>query len=377
MRYNVVVIGGGISGISIAYFLAEKGVERVVVIESNYLGGGSTFKCAGGIRASFTSREHVVLMKKSIELWGELAEKYGFPYKRSGYLWLIEREKDYIKFERIRDFHNKLGLETRFVDQDFVKDVAPAVDTSRLVAALYDPLAGKTSPFKSLHALYLASKKNGVEYRVGERVISILAGKGTIVGVRIGKEDIKSEFVVVAAGAWSKELLKTVNVDIPLQPVPHHAAITEEYGRAFDPLLVDVSTGAYTVQTSHGHVLMGVEIEEEPGATPVVRSDFLSKLVKVWSKWLPWLMDSNILRYWVGYYVMSPDHHPILGPVEGIEGLYVATGFSGHGFMMGPVVGDEISEWIINGMPSINETKNLTLSRFKEGRLIYEQAVIG
>lgn len=319
----------------------------------------------------------MVLMKRSIELWGELAAKYGFPYKRSGYLWLIEREDDYTKFERIKEFHNRLGLETRFVDQNFVESVAPTVDTSRLVAALYDPLAGKASPFKSLHALYLASKRRGVEYRVGERVTSILGEGGKVSGVRTVKGDVRSESVVVAAGVGSRELLKTVNVDAPLQPVPHHAAITEEYGRAFDPLLVDVSTGAYAVQTSHGHVLMGVEIKEEPNAAPVVRLDFLSKLVKVWSRWLPWLVESNILRYWVGYYNMTPDHHPILGPVEGVEGLYVATGFSGHGFMMGPVVGDEVSEWIVNGAPSIKEAKKLALSRFREGRLIHEKAVIG
>ena len=377
MRYDVVVVGGGIVGVSTAYFLAEKGVKRVLVLESNYIGGGSTFKCAGGIRASFTSRVHVILMKKSIELWGKLAALYGFPYRRSGYLWLIDNEEDYEKFREIQRFHHSLGLKTSFAAEDFVQEVAPALEASKLVAAYYDPLAGKASPFKSLQALFLASRDMGVEYRIGITANRLVSSDGKILGVETSKGILKADNVVLAAGTNTSSLLQGIGLSIPLEPLPRHAAITEEYGRAFDPLLVDVSTGAYSVQTSHGHVLMGVGVEERPGGPALERYDFLPKLLSVWTKWLPWLAEAHILRYWVGYYVMTPDHHPVVGPISRVEGVYVASGFSGHGFMMAPITGHEIAEWITSGKPSISETRELAPERFEMGKLIHEKAVIG
>ncbi|ABL78336.1 NAD(P)/FAD-dependent oxidoreductase [Thermofilum pendens] len=375
--YDVVIVGGGIVGVSLAYRLAEEGAGRVLLLEKGYLGGGSTFRCAGGIRASFTSREHIVLMKRSIELWGELREKLGVKYERSGYLWLISRERDVERFKEYSRVHNSFGVETRFVDEDFVKRVAPYVDTSSMVAALYDPLAGKASPFDAVYKQFLAARSLGVEFAVGREVDSVRVERGEARGVVVGNELIPARSVVVAAGAESVFLLRRSGVELPLAPVPHHAALTEEFGRLFDPLIIDVETGAYAVQTFHGHVLMGVEVEEEPFARPVVKLEFLEKVVSTWSKWLTWLPGANILRYWVGYYEVTPDHHPILGPVDGVENLYVATGFSGHGFMMAPVVAEELAEWIKSGKPKSEEAARLTLARFKEGRLIKELAVIG
>jgi sarcosine oxidase subunit beta len=376
MRAEVVVVGGGITGVAVAYFLAERGFERVVVFERSYLGSGSTFKCAGGIRASFTSREHIVLMKRSIELWGELSRRLGIKYARSGYLWLASREEDLERLKRYSSIHNQFGVSTRFVEPGEVEEMAPALDTSRLVGALYDPLAGKASPFDAVHKLYLASREMGVEYRF-EEVGKILVEGGAARGVASSGGITEAESVVVAAGVWSRQLLEPLGVSLPVEPEPHHAALTEEYGRLFDPLIIDLESGAYAVQTFHGHVLMGVEIPEQPSWEPGERLAFLSKVVRVWSRWLPWLPSANILRYWVGHYEVTPDHHPVLGPVGSIENLFVATGFSGHGFMMGPVVGEELASWVASGAPRTEEAAHLTLRRFEEGRLIKELAVIG
>lgn len=376
MRAEVVVVGGGIIGVSAAYFLAESGARSVVVYEKNYLGSGSTFKCAGGIRASFTSREHIVLMKRSIELWGELASKMDIKYRRSGYLWLASKERDLERLKSYSSIHNSFGVPTRVVGEDFIKDIAPYVDTSRLAGALFDPLAGKASPFDSVLRLYAESRKMGVDFRF-EEVTGLLTRDDSVEGVRTRSGSTAAEHVVVAAGVWSRRVLETVGVELPLVPEPHHAVVTEEFGRLFDPLIIDVESGAYAVQTFHGHVLMGVEIPEMPSWDPKPRLDFLEKAVRVWSKWLPWLPNANLLRYWVGHYEVTPDHHPVLGPVGSIENLYIATGFSGHGFMMGPVVGEELASWVLRGHSKTQEAQNLTIERFREGRLIKELAVIG
>ncbi|WP_288004799.1 FAD-binding oxidoreductase [Thermofilum sp.] len=375
--YNLVIVGGGIIGVSLAFRLAEQGFGKILLVERNYLGSGSTFRCAGGIRASFTSREHIVLMKRSIELWGELKEKLGVKYSRSGYLWLTHREEDLEKIKGYMRIHHMFGLDTRLVGEDFVKEVAPYVDTSKMVGALFDPLAGKASPFDSLYKQFLAAKSLGVEFLIGKEVTRIDIENGAAKGVLIDGEKIPARNVAVTAGAYSVYLLERNGIKIPLTPVPHHAALTEDFGRLFDPLIIDVASGAYAVQTFHGNVLMGVDVEEKPFGELSVKLAFLEKVVSVWSKWLPWLPNVNILRYWPGYYEMTPDHHPIIGPVMPIENLYIATGFSGHGFMMAPVVAEEMASWITSGRPRSQEAGNLVLSRFEEGKTVKELAVIG
>lgn len=377
MRYEVAIIGGGITGLSTAFSLAKRGVNKIVVFERGYLGSGSTFRCAGGIRASFTSREHIVLMRRSIELWGEWARELGIKYSRSGYLWLSSSEQGYDKLKRYMRIHNENGVPTRMVDEGFIREVAPHLSTESLVGALYDPLAGKASPFDTVYKLYMASRRLGVEFQVGESVASIRVDGSAAVGLETSRGVVEAENIVVAAGAYAGELLKPIGVDPSITPVPHHAAITEEFDRLFDPLIIDFESGAYAVQTFHGNVLMGVEVPEKPFGELRVSLEFLNKVVKEWSRWLPWLPGSNILRSWSGYYEITPDHHPVLGPAGGYDNLFVAGGFSGHGFMMGPVVGEIMADWLLRGEPSISEAKNLLLERFQTGKLVHELAVIG
>jgi len=376
VRADVVVIGGGITGLATALNLARRSVGRVVVVERGYLGAGSTFKCAGGIRASFSSEEHVVLMKRSIELWGELSKELGFYYERGGYVWLLTREEQLETFKELMSFHNSLGLPTRLLDPDELGEIVPSLDTSRVVGALYDSLAGKASPFEALHSMYLEARMLDVEFLTHTEAHRLVVEEGSVKGVETNKGEIAANVVVVATGYGTRKLLETAGIFVPLENVPHHALITEPYAETFKPLLVDVSTGAYLVQVKYGNFLMGVEVEEEPGAEPTPRADFIPKVLRVWSNWLPWLPNTVVLRYWTGYYVMTPDKHPVIGPT-GVEGLYVAAGFSGHGFMMAPVVAEELTNWILEGKPRTEQASRLTLSRFAEGRLIHEKIVIG
>jgi len=377
LKTDVVIIGGGISGISTAFWLIKRGIKNVVVVEKAYIGSGSTFKCATGIRASFTSEEHVVLMRESINLWKALSQELGFSYMRGGYVWLLSNEDQLKAFRELSRIHNSFGVPTRIISVEDVEKLVSKIDTRSILCALYDPLAGKADPFEALYSMAGFLRSAGVRILQQVEATRILQNGPQVVGVETTKGIIQGPIVVVAAGYETRGLVKTVDVDLPLKNVPHHAVITEAYKRAFDPLLVDAASGSYLVQTFHGGFIMGTEIKEREEAQPTPRVDFLYKVASVWIKYLPWLRNVNFLRYWVGYYVMSPDNHPIIGPLPEIDGLYVAAGFSGHGFMMGPIVGKILAEWIIDGKPSIPQAARLSYKRIEEGKLIHEKAVIG
>ena len=377
MKYDVVIIGAGINGVYTALELLDRGVEKIAIIEKNYPGSGGTFRCATGIRASFTSREHVVLMKRSIEKWKELSSRFDFPFVQGGYVWLLSREEHLQSFKEYVRFHHSLGVPTRIVEPDEIRELVPSIKTDSLIAGVHDPIAGKSNPFTALLNVLEYLRKNGVEVKYPERVEKILVEDGRVKGVLTEKSIIEADNVLVAAGYGSREILRSCSIDAPINNLPKHALITEKYKEVFKPLLVDWETASYMVQTVSGGFLIGAELEEEYNKPPINRVEFLYTAVKIWSRYFEWFPSTHIIRYWTGYYVMTPDHHPILGPVKGVEGLYVSTGFSGHGFMIAPAASEAVAEWIVKGRPSIREAENLTLERFKEGKLIHEIAVFG
>jgi len=377
MKLNTVIIGGGISGICTAYHLAENNVKNIAVIEKNYLGSGSTFRCATGIRASFTSEEHITLMKKSIELWKKLSEKHQFHYTRGGYLWLIKNKKQLEFFKKCIALQNSLGVPTRILEVEEIEKLVPRINKKDIIAAAYDPIAGKADPFEVIFKLAKACRQRGVKILTDTEAEKIIVKNGRVTGVETSKGLIETSTVIVAAGHETRKLLGKINIQIPLENTPHHILITERFREAFKPLVIDWTTSSYIVQTKEGNFIMGTEIEEKPNTKPTTRIDFIPKIIKTWTKHLSWLKAVRILRYWTGYYVTSPDKHPIYGPIEEVEGLYVAAGYSGHGFMMGPITGKIITEWILNGKPSIPQAEKLTLKRIRENKLIKEIAVIG
>jgi len=377
LKAEICIIGAGATGLMTAYFLSKFGEEDIIILEKDYPGSGSTFRCATGIRASFTTEEHIVLLRHAIDLWKELSDKLGFFYKRGGYLWLFTREKDVEAFKEFSKLHNKYGVPTRIVTPEEVKELVPQINVDPIIAALYDPLAGKADPFETIFALHSYCVKHGIRIMLNTKALELKVRNKEIIGVKTNKGEIECSNVVVAAGYGTRELVKTAGIDLPLENEPRHALITEFFKPVFDPLLIDWANSAYIVQTKSGAFLIGAEVHEKPGNPLSPRLDFLIKAAKTWTQFFPWLREVNILRYWQGYYVMSPDKHPIIGPIDEINGLYIAAGYSGHGFMMSPCVGEALAEWIVKGKPSYSQAERLTYQRIKEGQFIKELAVFG
>ncbi len=384
IKTKVLIIGGGISGLSIAYNLAIRGERDIIVVEKDYLGAGSTGRCATGIRASFTSREHVVLMKHSIELWKEYAKgelgKHGLYYDQGGYIWLASREKTAKTMEDLVKLHNSLGVPTRIIDLKELRKIVPPIETRGIISVMLDPTAGKSYPFDTLFSFYNLLRKKGVRIFIHTRVEKILYKGEQAYGVKTNNGEINAETIVVAAGAFTRKLLEPLGIKIPVKNMPRHVMLTEAYKPAFRPLVIDWDSPGvpYIVQTKEGSFFIGRDIEEEPELSLYSqRIDFMPKAVKPLVRFFPWLKNTRILRYWIGYYITTPDHHPIYGPIKDYRNIYIATGFSGHGYMMGPVTGKIIAEWILDGKPSIKAAEKLVLERFEKGMLIKELAVVG
>jgi len=375
---NVAIVGGGSTGLMTAYYLAKEGVKDIHVFEEKYLGFGSTGRCAGGVRASFASDVHIKLMKESIRRWLSLREEIsGLEFVQDGYLWLLTTEELVEFHKKLSAYQNSLGVPTRMLDRDEIRDLIP-IELNDVLAALYDPMAGKASPLKFLWAVRRKLRELGVTIHEYTSVtdVRVSSGRARSIVVDRMREIQVNEHVVIAAGVWSKDLLGKLGIKIPLKKDPHHLLVTEKYVQFIRPLVIHKETGSYIVQHETGSLLVGAEFPV-PEEDMSLRYGYLKKAVTIMSRYFPQILGTNLLRVWVGYYEVTPDHHPIVGAVPFIENLVTATGFSGHGYMMAPIVGEELKNIILEGKPRIPETKELRLERFEEGKLLKESAIFG
>ncbi len=379
MRAGVAIVGGGSTGLFAAYYLRRLGYEgEVVILDRSYLGSGSTGRCAGGIRASFTSDVHVALMRESIKEWLRLRDEAGLPFRQSGYLWLLTTEELVKQHEALQRLHNQLGVPTRMLYGEEVLNVVPSMKLGDVIAALHDPTAGKISPLKTVWIMRKNLLKLGVkilEY-VGVEEIVTKGGEAVTLKVSGGGEVDVEDGVIVAAGYWSKELLGPLGYEPPLKGDPHHLMITEKYAPFIEPLVIHKASGSYIVQVSSGGVILGTEYPV-PENDLSIHLGFIGRAVRYMSRYFPQILEANLLRVWTGYYIKTPDHHPIIGRVPGYSNIYFATGYSGHGFMMAPIVGKELANYVMKGWPSLSETRKLVPERYERGELLEEKAIFG
>ncbi len=379
MRAGVAIIGGGSTGLFAAYYLRRLGYEgEVVILDRSYLGSGSTGRCAGGIRASFTSEVHVALMRESIKEWLRLRDEAGLPFRQSGYLWLLTTEELVKQHEVLQRLHNRLGVPTRMLYGEEVLSVVPSMKLGDVIAALHDPTAGKISPLKTVWIMRRNLLKLGVKIHEYVGVEEIVTKEGEAVTLKLsggGEVDVEDS-VIVAAGYWSKELLRPLGYEPPLKGDPHHLMITEKYAPFLEPLVIHKASGSYIVQVGSGGVILGTEYPV-PENDLSIHLGFIGRAVRYMSRYFPQILEANLLRVWTGYYIKTPDHHPIIGRVPGYSNIYLATGYSGHGFMMAPIVGKELANYVMKGEPGLPETRKLVPERYERGELLEEKAIFG
>ena len=372
---DVVIIGGGITGLSTAYYLAKEGLRNIVVIEKSYLGSGSTGRCGTGIRQQFTTREHIILMRESVKLWKEWENNLpkSVHFRQGGYLWLLKENeidtyKEYVRLQNI------LGVDSRIIDKDDIKLIVPDINTEGIAGASWCPSDGNAYPFDTIDALRIALKQFGVSIRQFEEVKDVKVKSGIIQQVITDKEKFNTHFVVDAAGFGARKVARMVGIDLPLKLYRHQIAVSEPVKVFLEPMVVKGEL--YFTQTYRGRIIGGTDLNEQPTESLSSTDEFLPQFAKEILSVLPTISSLNVMRQWAGFYVVTPDHHPILGGT-GLPGFVLGVGFSGHGFMLGPVVGKLLATYIMHGTMYLPEANNLGLERFRSGRLIQEKAVIG
>jgi sarcosine oxidase subunit beta len=376
---DVVIVGGGIVGASIAYHLTRKGVRDVIVCERDRLGAGSTGKNAGGIRLQFSSEINVRLSQHALPRIERFAEEIGTDphFHQVGYLFLITEERDVAPFERSLELWKRLGVPARRLDAAEAHDLFPSARTDDVRFATFCAKDGYADPSSMLAGYVARAREGGAQFVEQCAVTKVMCEKGRVVGVRAGDDEIAAPTVVDAAGPWAAEVAKLAAIDLPIQPLRRHIFVTETVpglDRDF-PLTIEFASSLYAHRESGGVLLGMADPNEKPAFDDSVNWDFMPTVVERALARFPILERTSIKTGWAGLYEDTPDKHPILGPVDGVDGFICAAGFSGHGIMHAPVTGELIADLIADGRTSF-DISALRASRFREGQLVREHNVI-
>lgn len=380
---DIVVVGAGAVGASAAYHLATAGVGSVLVLEREPVAGtGSTGRCAGGFRHQFSSRINIALSLASIPLIVNFEATHGLPLDVSvdGYVFVSRSDRTWSELRQHVSLQQELGVRTALLTPDELAEVVPGLSLDGVRGATYCPDDGVADPSGLTLGYLTAARRAGAEVRFSSNVARLEVARGRVVGVELSSgEEVATGVVVNAAGPWASPLAATAGVDLPVRPLARTVVVTDGFvGRPTRrTLVVDSDTGFYFHREGSG-VLMGMgAADERPGFDWAPGDEFVSEeLLPTAVSVFPPLSEASLARAWHGYYEMTPDAHPILGPLEDLPGLLLANGFSGHGFQHAPIVGQLLAEWVRDGAPHTVDVTALTFDRFGSARVLEERAVV-
>ena len=378
---DAVVIGGGIIGASIAYHLACQKPGKIILLErETLLGTGSTGRCAGGFRCQFSTETNIRLSLLSIPRILAFQDELDWPVDvhQNGYLFLHTGPAEADAFRNSIALQNRLGAPSEFLEPQDIARIAPHVSLDGVVGGSYCSQDGIADPNGMTQGYADAARRLGVEIRTGVAATGIRSSRGRIEGVETTGGYVPTGTVINAAGPHAREVASWAGIDLPVYPQRRHVYTTFPFAQApADYLMViDFSTTFYFHRESGG-VLMGMaDANEPPSFSLAVNPDFLEKVLEVGLKRYPDLACAGINRAWAGLYEMSPDAHPILGKVHEPEGLYLANGFSGHGFQHAPAVGKLLAEEVVLGDARTLDLTPLRLDRFRRQGAIREINVV-
>ncbi len=369
-RAQVVIIGGGVTGTATAYYLAKNGISDVVLIEADYLSSGSTGRCGGGIRQQWSERMNVRLAMRSVQHFKNFENEVGqeIEYFQGGYLLLAYTDDEVALFEKNVSMQQSEGLDVDLYTFEETSKKFPFMNLSGMKVAAYCPSDGHANPHLTTFGYARAAQKMGVEIQTHTRAESIEVKNDRVVAVVTSRGRIETGTVVNAAGGYSREIGLMAGLDLPTESYRHQIFVTEPLEHILNPLVISFEHNFYIRQTTAGNFIMGQGDKDElPGhdITPTWR--FLKEMTAKMPRFFPFLKDIRVLRHWAGLYNMSPDAQPIIDKSDKIEDFYMAIGFSGHGFMLAPAVGEALAEWIAWGEPKSVDISNLSLQRFKHG----------
>jgi sarcosine oxidase subunit beta len=411
---DVVIIGSGIVGSSVAYHLAQAGCTNVLVIEREaHQGKGSTGKSMGGVRAQFSTPVNIQMSRYSIDFFSKFDEVVGHPadYRAHGYLFCATTEShlNYLKDNRVRQL--ALGVNNvELVSPAEISEIVPQLRADDILGGTFCPTDGFVDPHSVMMGFMLNARARGARLWLDTQVTGIQVDSGSadgtsasrfekafapsnangtsalpgsagrISGVMTSRGFVSTRVVVNAAGAWAAEVAKMAGAELPVEPLRRQLVPTEPFDqlpRRF-PMVIDMSTGFHFRREGKGILLAWNDPEETPGFKTEFDPAFVEKILTHAAARVPCLIDAEVnpRRAWAGLYEMTPDHHAVIGPAPNVEGLYFVNGFSGHGVMHSPASGRIAADLILQGRSDLIDAKQLSVERFATGRLLEETAVL-
>lgn len=382
---DVLIIGGGILGLSLAYHLARLGARDVTVIEQRYLTYGASGRNGGGVRMQWSTATNIELMQESIDLCKRFVTDLGVNVwlRQGGYLFLAQTEGEREKMERNVALQNRCGVPTRMLTPREAQSIVPELEVSSVVAACFNQRDGVVFPWPFLWGYAKEAAARGVAIHTFTRVEDITPAGREGYEVRTGRGTIRARRVVLAAGAWSPPIARLVGVDLPAHPERHEILASEPLKPFLGPMVSLLSSGLYFSQSMRGEIITGITLKHETptGAdadTVHMGSSlrFLTEIAKELTRFVPRLASVKVMRQWAGCYDITPDGNPLVGEAPGLPGFYLCSGFMGHGFMMAPVVGKYYAAYLAKGERH-EFFDRWHLERFRDGKVEAEDMIIG
>jgi len=344
---DVVVIGGGVVGCATAWYATRRGAS-VLLVEKESIGRGASGRTGGGIRQSSRVSEEIPLAIASVAMFPGLSDELGLDieYRQAGNLRLIQSPEFVPTMQADIVRQQKLGLDVRWLQAADVAGMGPALSKTGILGASFCPTDGHVNPFRLTAGFFQAARRAGAKALIGHGVERIAPTDGGGVTVQAGPQTITAGAVVIAAGAGSAALCRSMGVDLPLTPFCHQSMITEPLPPLFAQMFGTLPTGLYFRQTAHGgvHFGGGGSIQREEAFT---NAETLHAMAERMAAVVPALRHANIVRAWSGIDAHTPDKMPVIDKLA--DGVWLATGFSGHGLALGPMVGRLLADWLDGG----------------------------
>jgi sarcosine oxidase subunit beta len=365
-RAEVVVIGGGVVGTSAAFHLAEAGVD-VLLLERDELASGSTSRAAGGVRAQFSDPVNIQLGLRSLEAFERFADRPGgeIDLVQHGYLFLLDNADDVATFERNVAVQNELGVPSRMLDVAEACAMSPYIDPEGLLAATFSPRDGHCTPEAVVAGYAAGARAHGAVVRRHCAVTGIDVAGGAVTGVRTDAGTVGTGTVICAAGAWSARVGELAGVALPVRPLRRQVVVSEPVAGLPPqlPFTIDFGTSFYFHDEGPG-LLMGMSDSEQGFGFDTSRSaEWLGRFAEVVARRAPALSEVGIAHGWAGLYEMTPDHNAVVGEAAAVSRFLYATGFSGHGFLQGPAIGEVLRDLVLGHTPVV-DVSALDVRRF-------------
>lgn len=379
-KADAVIIGGGIIGVAVAFYLAKKKFGQIVLVEKEpFTGAGSTTKAAGGIRAQFSTKTNIEMSMLSEKMFANFKEETGSDalFDQVGYLFLLSDDADVKTYTKHYELQRSLGLNVQLLKPSEIVQYAPHVRLDDIQLGTFCKDDGLGDPSEFLRGYESAIRKMGVDVELECTVSGFGKSGDKVTSVRTTKGEIQTPWVINCAGAWAGEIGKLAGADVKVEPYKRMCVTTGEldFVKPFFPMVVDVKSGLYFHKESKGLLLGWADKSVKPGFDVSTDPDYVDTIIEKALDRIPQLETAEIANQWAGLYETTPDHQAIIGHDAEVGGMFHVTGFSGHGFMHAPAAGLVTAEILCGQTPTI-DISPLSPTRFAGADVVHETNVI-